>query len=107
MGLSFVLIFMVLVYGLFGIFASVALLINIMLIFAVLSTLQAMSSIIDAQVTTLIAALLLFSFGTGPIKGFAVTLWIGIMTSMFSAIWLTRLMVVTWLKQRKPKVLPI
>src|SRR5690606_24011761 len=68
---------------------------------------QAMSSIVDANVTTLIAALMLFTFGTGPIKGFAVTLWIGILTSLFSAILLTRLMVVLWLKAKKPQVLPI
>ena len=57
--------------------------------------------------TTLIAAVLLFIFGSGPIKGFAVTLIIGILTSIFAAIMITRLIVVTWLRAAKPKVLPI
>lgn len=63
---------------------------------------KAMSTIVDANLTTLIAALILFSFGTGPIKGFAVTLGIGIVTSMFSAIMITRLFVMLWLKRTKP-----
>ena len=68
---------------------------------------RAMTTIIDSNLTTLIAALLLFEFGTGPIKGFAVTLSIGIVTSMFTAIMVTRLMVVTWLRRRRPQTLPI
>lgn len=152
----FVLLFMFLCYGRFGIYANGALLINISLIFAALSSLQAtltlpgiagivltigmavdanvliferireefkngrsliasvdsgykqaMSTIVDANVTTLIAAILLYSFGTGPIKGFAVTLAIGIVTSMFSAIMVTRLMVTHWVKTKKPLELPI
>jgi preprotein translocase subunit SecD len=59
----------------------------------------------DANLTTLIAALLLYVFGSGPVRGFAVTLSIGIVTSMFTAIMLTRLLVVTWLRRTKPKVL--
>jgi preprotein translocase subunit SecD len=51
---------------------------------------KAFSTIADANITTLIAALVLFSFGTGPIKGFAITLSIGILTSMFTAIFVTR-----------------
>ena len=51
---------------------------------------KAFSTIADANITTLIAALVLFSFGTGPIKGFAITLSIGILTSMFTAIMVTR-----------------
>ena len=51
---------------------------------------QALSTIVDANVTTLIAAIVLFNFGTGPIKGFAVTLSIGILTSMFTSIMVTR-----------------
>jgi preprotein translocase subunit SecD len=47
---------------------------------------KALSTIVDANITTLIAAIVLFSFGTGPVKGFAVTLFIGILTSMFTAI---------------------
>ena len=54
---------------------------------------QAFSTIIDANVTTLIAALVLFNFGTGPIKGFAITLSIGILTSMVTAIFVTRILV--------------
>ena len=68
---------------------------------------RALTTIIDANITTFIAAALLFIFGSGPIKGFAVTLMIGLATSMFSAIWLTRLMVVTWLRKRRPQRLPI
>jgi preprotein translocase subunit SecD len=54
---------------------------------------QALSSIVDANITTLIAAIVLFNFGTGPIKGFAVTLCVGILTSMFTAIMGTRAVV--------------
>jgi len=68
---------------------------------------RAMATIIDSNLTTLIAALLLFMFGTGPIKGFAVTLAIGLVTSMFTAIMLTRLLVVTWLRRRRPQQLAI
>lgn len=150
-GLALVLVFMAVAYGGFGLMANIALLVNVALIFAVLSGLQAtltlpgiagivltigmavdanvliferireelkagrsvmsaidagyqnaMSTIIDANLTTFIAAIILFSFGTGPIKGFAVTLMIGIMTSFFSAVMVTRLMVVTWLHSKKP-----
>lgn len=155
-GLAFVLVFMLLSYGLFGLMANIALFFNMTLIFAVLSVLQAtltlpgiagivltigmavdanvliferireetglgrspisavdagynqaMSTIIDANVTTLIAAVLLYSFGTGPVKGFAVTLAIGIVTSMFSAIMLTRMIIVLWLRRTKPKTLRV
>jgi len=68
---------------------------------------RALTTIIDANLTTLIAAALLFMFGSGPVKGFAVTLMIGIVTSMFTAIMLTRLMVATWLRRRRPAELPI
>ena len=156
LGLVFVILFMGAVYGLFGVMANVALVINLTLILAVLSALQAtltlpgiagivltigmavdanvliferireetragrgpvsaidagyrraLTTIIDANVTTLIAAVLLFQFGTGPVKGFAVTLAIGLITSMFTAIMLTRLFVVTWLRQRRPQALPV
>ncbi len=155
-GLGFVLIFMVVSYGLFGFMANVALVVNIALILAILSSIQAtltlpgiagivltvgmavdanvliferireelangrtaisaidagysraMSTIVDSNLTTLIAAMILFSFGTGPIKGFAVTMGIGIMTSFFSAIMVTRLLVVLWLQKVKPKTVPI
>ncbi|GJL85282.1 MAG: protein translocase subunit SecD [Micavibrio sp.] len=155
-GLAFILVFMLLAYGLFGFMADVALVVNVALIFAILSGLQAtltlpgiagivltvgmavdanvliferireelragrspisaidagysraMATIIDSNLTTLIAAIILFSFGTGPVKGFAVTLGIGIMTSFFTAIMVTRLLVVAWLRKTKPSVVPI
>ncbi len=68
---------------------------------------RALTTIIDANLTTLIAASLLFMFGSGPVKGFAVTLMIGIVTSMFTAIMVTRLIVATWLRRRRPAELPI
>lgn len=68
---------------------------------------RAITTIIDANLTTFIAALLLFIFGSGPVKGFSVTLMIGIATSMFTAIMVTRLMVVTWVRRRRPAELPI
>ncbi len=68
---------------------------------------QAMSTILDANITTFIAAFLLFQFGSGPVRGFAVTLGIGILTSMFTAIVLTRMMLVIWLRRRRPQRLPI
>ena len=155
-GLTLVVVFFVFAYGLFGIFANIALMFNIALIFATLSILQAtltlpgiagivltigtaldanvlvferireemrmgrsvvasidagyshaLSAIIDANMTTLIAAFLLFMFGSGPVKGFAVTLGIGIVASIFSALMITRLIVVWWMRITKPKVIPL
>lgn len=155
-GLVFVLVFMLVSYGTFGIFADIALMANVALIFALLSMLQAtltlpgiagivltigmavdanvlifdrireelragrsalsaidagyrhaMSTIVDSNLTTLIAALILFSFGTGPIKGFSVTLGIGIVTSFFTAVMVTRLLIVLWLKKTRPTAVPI
>ena len=155
-GLALVLIFMAIYYKAFGIVADLALVTNLVLIVAVLSTLptsltlpgiagivltvgmavdanvliferireelraggrvqeaihagyeKAFVTIADANVTTLIAAVVLFVFGTGPIKGFAVTLSIGIVTSMFTAIFGTRALV-NWLYGgKKLKTLPI
>ena len=68
---------------------------------------RALTTIIDANVTTLIAAVLLFQFGSGPVKGFAVTLAIGIVTSMFTAVTLTRLLVALWLRRARPVQLPL
>jgi preprotein translocase subunit SecD len=68
---------------------------------------RAMKTIFDSNLTTLIAALLLFQFGSGPIKGFAVTLSLGLITSMFSAIMVTRLIVVAWLRSRRPQALAL
>ena len=155
-GLTLVILFMIACYGLFGVFSVIALVVNLVLIMAALSILQAtltlpgiagivltigmavdanvliferireelrngrtsvtaidsgyraaMRTIIDANLTTLIAAIILFSFGSGPIKGFAVTLAIGLITSMFTAVFVTRAMVVIWLRQTRPKALPI
>jgi preprotein translocase subunit SecD len=141
-GFALVLIFMLVYYRVFGSAAVVALSLNLVMIVAVLSMLQAtltlpgvagivltvgmavdanvliferireeirngnspqasihlgydraLSTIVDANITTLIAAVVLFNFGTGPIKGFAVTLSIGIVTSMFTAILVTRLLI--------------
>jgi preprotein translocase subunit SecD len=64
---------------------------------------SAFATITDSNVTTLIAAFLLYSFGVGAIKGFAVTLTIGIVASMYSALVITKLMVDLWLKYYKPK----
>ena len=152
-----VLVFMALSYGLFGILADIALIVNVALLFGALSLLgatltlpgiagivltigmavdanvliferireeirassgkvaraiergysQAFSAILDANVTTFIAAIILFGMGSGPVKGFAVTLGIGILTSVFSAVLLTRLMVVGWLDWRRPTRLNI
>ncbi|CAM3013919.1 preprotein translocase subunit SecD [Paracoccus aminovorans] len=66
---------------------------------------EAMSAIIDANVTSFIAAAVMFFLGSGPVKGFAVTLTIGLITSVFTAIFLTRLLIVFWLEWRKPKQL--
>ena len=68
---------------------------------------RAFTTIIDSNLTTLIAAIILFVIGTGPVKGFAVTLGIGIATSMFTAMLVSRLILVTWLRQRRPAMLPL
>jgi preprotein translocase subunit SecD len=68
---------------------------------------RAITTIIDSNLTTLIAAALLFVFGSGPVKGFGVTLTIGIVTSMFTAIMVTRLLVVVWLRRKRPQALPV
>lgn len=67
---------------------------------------QALATILDANITTLIAAVILFYLGSGPVRGFAVTLAIGIVTTVFTAYTLTRLLVSLWVKWRKPKELP-
>lgn len=68
---------------------------------------RAFSAIIDANVTTFIAALILFAMGSGPVKGFAVTLGIGIITSVFTAVVVTRLIVATWYDRARPKELEV
>ncbi|MEL6437143.1 MAG: protein translocase subunit SecD, partial [Pseudomonadota bacterium] len=67
---------------------------------------RALTTIVDANVTTLIAAIILFYLGSGPIRGFAVTLAIGIITTVFTAFILTRWMVAFWVRRSKPKELP-
>ena len=155
-GLLLVVVFMFVAYGLFGLFANLALLINVALIFAVLSLIgatltlpgiagivlvigiavdanvlinerireevrsgkspfaaveagysRALTTIIDSNLTTLIAVLVLFWLGSGPVRGFAVTLTIGIITSMFTAVTVTRLMVAYWLRWARPQLVPI
>jgi protein-export membrane protein SecD len=156
MGLALVMIFMLAGYGLFGLFANLALIINIALIFAVLSLMgatltlpgiagivltigiavdanvlinerireeirtgkspfaavdagysRALITIIDSNVTTLIAVLVLFWLGSGPVRGFAVTLTVGVIASMFTAVTVTRLMVAYWLRWTRPQLIPI
>jgi preprotein translocase subunit SecD len=68
---------------------------------------EAMRTIIDANVTTLIAAVLLYIFGSGPVRGFAVTLGVGIVTTLFTATALSRLMVATWVRRTRPAMLPV
>jgi preprotein translocase subunit SecD len=68
---------------------------------------KAFTTILDSNLTTILVAIFLYIFGSGTIKGFAVTLIIGIVSSMFSAITLTRLMVATWYKHLRPKRLTI
>ena len=150
-GIILVAIYMVASYGFFGGLAVSALTVNIILIVAALSALQAtltlpgiagivltmgmavdanvlvferireelskgrsaiaaidsgyqraISTIIDSNLTTLFAALFLYIFGSGPIKGFAVTLGIGIATSMFTAVMVTRLLIVLWVERKRP-----
>ncbi|MCC0039831.1 MAG: protein translocase subunit SecDF [Brucellaceae bacterium] len=67
---------------------------------------RALATIVDANVTTLIAAVILFYLGSGPVRGFAVTLAIGIMTTVFTAFTFSRWMVAEWVKRRRPKELP-
>ena len=68
---------------------------------------QAFRTILDSNITTLIATILLYAFGNGPVRGFAVTLSIGILSSMFSAVMLTRLIISLWIRYKKPRTLSI
>lgn len=151
--MMFVLVWMIFYYGKAGIFADIALILNIVLIFGVLTSLgavltlpgiagivltigmsvdanvliferikeelargkgkaqavadgfsNALSSILDANITTGLTAIILFIFGSGPIKGFATTLLIGIVTSLFTAIFITRLLV-DWYVSKKGRSL--
>ena len=68
---------------------------------------KALSAIVDGNLTTVITAGILFVMGSGPVKGFAVTLFFGIITSVFAAIFVTRLMVVAWFERRRPKTINV
>ena len=68
---------------------------------------KAMGTIVDANLTTLVAALIMFAFGAGPVRGFAWTLTIGVFTSMLSAVLVAQVGLAWWLKVAKPKKLPI
>jgi preprotein translocase subunit SecD len=68
---------------------------------------RAMSTIIDANLTTLLAAVLMFQFGAGPVKGFAWTLSIGVVTSVFTAVLITQVLLALWFRSARPKILPI
>jgi preprotein translocase subunit SecD len=155
-GAALVVIFMLVTYGLFGVFASVAVAINVGMIFGILSLLnatltlpgiigivltigiavdsnvliyerireevrtgrtpitaidagftRALATILDSNITTFIAAAVLFFIGTGPVRGFAVTLGIGIITTVFTAFTLTRLIVAWWVRWARPRQLAI
>jgi preprotein translocase subunit SecD len=155
-GAAMVIVFMLATYGLFGLFANIAVAINVAMIFGVLSLLgatltlpgiagvvltvgiavdsnvliyerireevrggrtpinaidagfsRALATILDSNITTFIAAAVLFYIGTGPVRGFAVTLGIGIITTVFTAFTLTRLIVATWVRWRRPQRVPI
>jgi protein-export membrane protein SecD len=68
---------------------------------------RAFGTILDANITTLIAAVILFYLGSGPVRGFAITLAIGIVTTVFTAFTVTRLIVALWLRRRRPAAVPI
>ena len=151
-GLIFVMLFILLPYGFFGIIADVALVINLIMLIGVMSLFgftltlpgiagivltlgmavdsnvliyerireewrhgktpiasietgfkAALTTVTDANVTTLIAAFILFGVGSGPVRGFAITLGVGILTTMFTAFALTRLIVALWVKRFRPK----
>jgi len=155
-GSVLVVVFMIAFYGLFGIFANVAVAINVGMIFGILSLLnatltlpgiagivltvgiavdsnvliyerireevrggrtpinaidagftRALATILDSNITTFIAAAVLFYIGTGPVRGFAVTLGIGIITTVFTAFTLTRLIVAYWVRWRRPQYVPL
>ncbi len=155
-GAAMVVIFMLATYGLFGLFANIAVAINVAMIFGILSLLnatltlpgiagivltvgiavdsnvliyerireevrggrsainaidagfsRALATILDSNITTFIAAAVLFYIGTGPVRGFAVTLGIGIITTVFTAFTVTRLIVAYWVRWWRPQRVPI
>jgi protein-export membrane protein SecD len=155
-GFALVMVYMVLFYGLFGLFANIALVVNVVLLLAVLSLMEAtltlpgiagilltlgmavdanilinerireeakrgrtplnameagfkraFTTIFDSNLTTVLAMAMLYAFGSGPVRGFAVTITVGIAVSMFSALVFVRLMMVTWYRSRRPAALPV
>jgi preprotein translocase subunit SecD len=155
-GSIMVIVFMLVTYRLFGVFANIAVAINVAMIFGLLSLLnatltlpgiagivltvgiavdsnvliyerireelrggrnaisaidagfkRALATILDSNITTFIAAAVLFYIGTGPVRGFAVTLGIGILTTVFTAFTLTRLIVAWWVRWKRPQAVPI
>ncbi|ERF85327.1 protein translocase subunit SecD [Bradyrhizobium viridifuturi] len=155
-GSILVIVFMLLTYRLFGVFANIAVAINVAMIFGLLSLLnatltlpgiagivltvgiavdsnvliyerireelrggrnaisaidagfkRALATILDSNITTFIAAAVLFYIGTGPVRGFAVTLGIGIITTVFTAFTMTRLIVAAWVRWKRPQTVPI
>ena len=155
-GAALVIFFMLVTYGLFGLFANIAVAVNVAMIFGVLSMLsatltlpgiagivltvgiavdsnvliyerireevragrsainaidagfsRALATILDSNITTFIAAAVLFYIGTGPVRGFAVTLGVGILTSLFTAFTLTRLIMAYWVRMWRPRTVPI
>jgi preprotein translocase subunit SecD len=68
---------------------------------------KALSAIVDANITTFLIATILFFMGAGPVRGFAVTLGIGILTSVFTAIFVTRTIIVTWFERRRPRAIEV
>jgi protein-export membrane protein SecD len=155
-GFLLVVVFMGTFYGLFGWFANIALVVNLVLLVAILSLFQAtltlpgmagllltlgmavdanilinerireetkngrtalnametgfkraFSTILDSNVTAFLAHVMLFVFGTGPVKGFALTITVGIVTTLFTATVLARLLMVRWYAARRPQLLPV
>lgn len=155
-GSVFVLIYIFATYGLFGLFANLAVMVNVVMMFGLLSLIgatltlpgiagivltvgmavdsnvliferireevrsgrsviasidggftKAMGTIMDANITQLITCIILFYLGTGPVKGFALTLGLGIITTMFTAITFTRYLVLVWLRVFKPARIPM
>ncbi|PRX37901.1 preprotein translocase subunit SecD [Meinhardsimonia xiamenensis] len=68
---------------------------------------KALSAILDANITTFITAVILYVMGSGPVRGFAVTLGLGIVTSVFTAVYLTRVMIVMWFERRRPRKIEV
>ena len=68
---------------------------------------RALVSILDANITSAISAIIMFQFGSGPVRGFALTLLIGVVTSVFTAVIITQLLIGWWYRAAKPKALPI